>query len=315
MVKIERNILIIAGVVLGILVFGLLGLQQFFGYQTTTLSAMTWKDDKPPLIAIPDETREGHTGLLFVRLQDAKEQFIAGTWDESFTDAGDTFAFGTFPPGYSSSTGQQMYAIRGGTKIYSIDLKGMNGTVWSVDESKNLAYLAVSLAGSHGPSVCVSDWSGTDKPTCDAARAPGLVKSVWDPASDHILVSEDASGTIYAMDMWNNGLVSSTKLLAGSTSTEYARLSSLFNPPPPKEPDMWKLGDFLVVDDAGQWSLHRVPSGAKLGWLDDGAHLLVKQADHVGVYDLKTSRYAPVLDESGIGLKRIVYRHGKTVAL
>ena len=106
---------------------------------------------------------------------------------------------------------------------------------------------------------------------------------------------------------------------ADKDAQRYAALNAVFADAP-KIPDnettkplnetFMQFLNFLAIRDNKGWSLHRLPwSATKVAWLNDGDHLLVKSSDEIGVYEISTHSYAPVLVEKGIGQKTIRYRN------
>jgi hypothetical protein len=287
----------------------------------TSLDKLKWKSESQ-LIALTAASREGRRGILFIRLKDAKEQFIAGEWTAHFQDWGDVMAVGRFPPGYSSSTGQRLYAVKG-DKILGLSLEKLAPVV-GVQESRNQAYLLMETRDGQKSGFCIMEWLKSRNPDCLPIRVENAVQSKWDRLAEHELIMRTASGTIYSVDPWEHGLESPKLISPDDDRRKFERARALLAEKTPpsgnltSSPVKRKIARFLnlaIISDARGWSVHHVPLFSTLGWLKDGEHLLVKEQNRLGIYETATRSYAPLLREDGIGEKKMSYRNDRDLSL
>lgn len=271
----------------------------------------------PPLVFVNGEQREQRRGLLVIRVKDAKEQFVAGDWQADYGADGSLLAFGRFPTGYASTAGQHFYLIQAGG-VQGTGLDRVQDEVTSAQLNSNGAYLLLGTSTAAGQDFCVLEWKSAVTPDCLRARGERLVKAEWDPASDHQLAALTASGQLLLVDLWEHGLADPKPVTAEAAPALHRRLAALLADRASTPASLAAAGHrsfrtflgLLLIKDSRGWSVHRRPLGSTLGWLDDGDHLLVKQRDSLGIYEVSSRSYAPLLDEPAVGDRTVGYRNG-----
>ncbi|GEM_PF-2662153 len=275
-----------------------------FPLKNNELKDLTW-DTRSPMIAFNNIHREDKDGLLILRLTDGKEQFIAGDWNTSFNTTGDILALGEFPPGYSSTTGQHLYAIQEGSRISSIQLKELNGKAISVKESDNKAYFLLEMKKDSETSFCIIEWEKVPPSGCKLIQLPAIQSAEWDISSDHIVIAQTASGTVYQIDPWNQGIEKPQPIEASKTESALAQLNKDKNPSEKKA--LYHVLNVVVFKTGKTWKIHRVPWFASVNWLDK-EHFLITQKDRQSIYELKTNSIASLISDKDIGTKTPSYR-------
>ena len=312
-VNTKKMIIVVSGIALGIIaVIFCINIWYNTLIKPVNLESLKWQKI-PNIIAISDSHRENNDGILFVKLQNGDEQFIAGQWEVSFTDSGNVYAFGEFPPNYSSQKGQQLYLISDDEKIYDIEINIDNNTIISIQESHDTAYMLVEIKTATGKIYCVAEQTNTEKSTdCEQINISGEGQGLWHPNKDHEAVVKDNNDNIFTLDPWNPIL---NHIDSGNESEQYTELLAFFKDQDQNKPNtvdnktFWKIANLIVVkDNDGGWSFHPVPFFAKTNWISDGEHLLIKEGNKLSVLDIMTHELATVLEEDGIGNHKIQFR-------
>lgn len=303
---------------------GFLAFRFYLSPKSLSLEQLKW-ENAPPIVAFNDVKRTDLSGLLFLRLKDGKEQFIAGGWHAFFRSPSDVLSLGEFPLGYSSSTGQYLYILDGGERLYGVSLDRFKERVSSVRLNQNNAYLLFKTQNDGTIGFCVAEWQKIVHPDCKPIRVSEMRKAMWDPASDHTAVVQTATGTLYRADPWNNGMEHPQMIDPDKEAVQIATLNKLFSEPVKSDSDgtailkpqiVWRFLDFVVIREHKTWSVLRPPQGSSLAWLDDGEHLLVTQADRLSVYEIKTRSIATLISDKDIGTKTLSsYRNKSQTAL
>lgn len=277
----------------------------------------------PQLISIHDVTREGRQGLLLERLKDGKEQFIAGDWKSSYSAQGDLMLVGKFPEGYSSTTGQHLYMVKN-DKIFSVPLDKLEKTVTSVQISYNQAYLLFGMQDGDKTAFCVMEWAQQGPAECPAINAENISKGRWNPDNGHELLAITASGTIYSVDPWEKGIAEPKEITADNNLKLHSQAEKILTDErepagnettAPTHKTFLRIFNLALIHDSSGWSIHRVPVTSTLYWLNDGSHLLIKEPDRIGIYELASRSYTGLLSETNIGEKEITYRNKADKAL
>lgn len=277
----------------------------------------------PQLISIHDVSREGRQGILLERLKDGKEQFIAGDWKSSYTAQGDLMLVGKFPEGYSSTTGQHLYMVKN-DKIFSVPLDKLDKPVTSVQISYNQAYMLFGMQDGDKTNFCVMEWAQKGPADCLAINAENVTKGRWNPDNGHELLAQTASGTLYSVDPWEKGMAEPKEITVENNPKLHRQAEKILRDDPeldqneistPEHKTFLHIYNLAFIRDSSGWSVHRVPVTSTLYWLNDGAHLLIKEPDRIGIYELASRSYTGLLSETNIGEKKITYRNKADKAL
>lgn len=284
-------------------------------FQEVDLAGLRW-DIEPNMIALQDMERENNRGLLFIRLKDGKEQFIAGNWQADFSDSGNVYAFGEFPDGYFDQTGQQIYAVIDGRKVIDINLDNLaDKKIVSIQENPAGTYLFIEASSDSSTIYCLTEGVGGGRRECQQLSIlTSVSQGLWNPNQPRELVIKTKDGAIVVHDPWEKDphLVSPVE-----EPERYIELASLFDRPMPKankinakdeEFRYWQFLNLMMIKDADSWRFFKTPFGARLAWLIDGQHLLLKEADGLGVIEYGTDKIAPVLREN-ISDKKVELRN------
>lgn len=268
------------------------------------LAAIRW-ETVPNTVSLFPAQREGREGILFIRLKDGKEQFIAGNWKAHSAPSGSVYTFGEFPQGYSSSTGQQLYAIKLSNVIQKIDLGGVTGTIVSVDENPRGTYLLMSMLKDGEQSFCVIEQGDASSVTgCQRLSIDHLVQGVWHPTKDHELLLRDAQGVEYVFDPWEDEKTRIRRIDPDSNPKEYLDIQNIFQGDSHgsafQDRPLQSFLNLLMVSSGATRSYYHVPLFSRVMWLRDGHHLLVKRGQALFVMDLSARSTALVLDESWV---------------
>ena len=275
------------------------------------LPSLTWQT-VPNIIAIQDSDRENHQGILFIKLADGAEQFIAGDWKTSFADSGNVYAFGEFPPNYSSQTGEQLYLIAQDGKIYDIELTSSDPII-SIQENRKASYLLIEIKSSQGKIFCVAELNFEKNLECEQINLDSEGLGLWNPQEEHQAVVKNNQGKIFTLDPWDPKL---ERIDPQDQREKYNELLALFEKQNQHQANtvdsksFWKIANLVITKDSNQgWSFSPVPIFSKISPLADGEHLLIKESDQLSVLEPATHLLAPVLAEDKIGTKKIQFRN------
>lgn len=277
-------------------------------YKSIPLEDLHWA--KPAgLIAIHQAKREGQPGILFLRLKDAKEQFIAGNWQVDFSNNGNAFLFSQSKP--------EIYIIEGGRRIIKTQLKDLRGTIASIQENLRQTYLALEIQGESKSTFCLVEKTGADSQPCQIITVRGTAAhALWNPKADQDLVLKTDRGEIYIQNAWEP---KSESVSPESEPARYQQLINLFTANAANNPhrvegrdgmrQLWRFANLIFIrDEKKGWSFARVPLSAKVGWVVDGYHLLVKTNERLEILEPDERRVSTLLEEPGISGNIIEYR-------
>lgn len=238
------------------------------------------------------------------RIKDAKEQFIAGTWNVNFAKNGDVYAFGKFPAGYASTTNQSMYRISQNGKIYPISLTNIHGKVTAVQENKNGAYLFIEMNTASSTSFCLLENFQTEIPKCKQLNVGGIARGLWNPKSEHELVVMTSTSTLYTLDVWENDH-KPKQIKADSDKEAFNELSALFQNKAKDPISYWHLFSLLIVKDGKKIALYRVPPLSKITPLVDKQHFLVQDNSGLAIYERSSRTLTRLMREPNADKKHV----------
>lgn len=282
-------------------IFIFVALFLFAGWRfgkTTNISLTDLRWERPPsFVAVEGIQREKQTGLLFVRLNDGKEQFLAGTWHVAFSESG-AYAYGSFPKGYSKEDGQHIYYLSGDGRIYHIQLADASLPITYIQEDPDTNYLFIEVTREHGRSFCVIPRLNEDKPSCQQLDVNGISNGLWNPAKAHELVIKTTTGQIFTFDPWEK-----KPHLIDPTDNQYQELTKLFTNQPntlTQKPLTIRLLSLLIIKQNKSWHFVHIPIFAKIEWLQDWAHLIVVNRNNLSILEPFTKKEAPLKQERAI---------------
>lgn len=280
--------------------------------ESAGLEDLKWQNI-PNIIAIQSSFRENHQGILFIKLNNGAEQFIAGNWEASFADSGNVYAFGEFPPNYSSQTGQQLYLIAGDEKIYDIELTSSD-LIISIQENRQASYLLIEVESSQGKIFCVAELNLEKNLDCEQINLDSEGQGLWNPGEDHQAVVKNKQDEMFTLDPWDPKL---NHVDSQEEPEKYNELLALFEnqekyqPNKVKDKSFWKIANLVIVKDQDNgWSFYPVPILSRAAPLSDGQHILIKERSQLSVLDLVTRQSATFLEEN-IGNKEIQFRNSE----
>ncbi len=273
------------------------------------------------LLAIDDMMRNGQRGLLMLRLTDGKEQFIIGQWRAHFTDSGNVIVTEVFPENATPMNKGLLYYFERGERIMSITVDKLpaEGRIIGASENPNATYLAIAVrTAKSGTLYCIVERIGSTPPSCKQLALGAITDARWNPDANHEFVMKTTSGQLFVYDPWKK---KPEQLFADSDALRFQKLSKLFTPvnTSPRQVlgihgtrTFWRfLGLLLVLDKQG-WSWRRVPALARIAWLSDGEHVLLKTRNNLLILELATGKQTLVLTDPSMATRRIRF-HNQTI--
>jgi hypothetical protein len=244
----------------------------------------------PQFIALSPVERDGYSGILLVRLSDGIEQFIAGDWNVNFSPQGTLYAFGYFPDGYSSQTGQQVYVIES-DNITDITVSGIDGNIASIRENALGTYMLIEVVHDDVRTYCLTERDTNQTPVCTQLTIPDGGTAQWNPFADHEVVIQNGVGQILLYDPWNPGF----RDVSADDHEQLNALNALFTEPVNEPRTIYNFANLAVVKQGGAWHWLRIPWFAKIAWLADQTHLLASTQDQLIVIDTVQQTYSEVI--------------------
>lgn len=302
--------LIISAILLAILVFPI---QR----KRVSFSELRWQR-KANLLAIDDMVRNGQRGLLMLRLTDGKEQFIIGQWRAHFTDNGNVIVTEVFPENATPMNKTRLYYFEKGERIMpiTVDKLPAEGRVIGASENPKATYLAIGVRTTKsGTLYCIIERVGSTPPSCKQLELSSITDARWNPEADHEFVIKTTAGELFVYDPW---IKDPKRLYPDSDAARFQALLKLFTPvdTSPRRVEGIRgtrtfsrfLGLLLVRDKQG-WSWHRVPALARIAWLSDGEHVLVKTRNDLSILELQTGTETLLLTDPTMATRRIRFRN------
>lgn len=295
-----------------IIVVGLIIINKFFLIHRVSLQDIHWTQ-APNLFAIQDVKRLNHNGILFIRPQDGKEQFLAGNWNVNFTIVG-AYVFGEFPKGYSSQTGQQIYFVSANL-IHDIELDDLTSNISAIHEDSSGTYVFIESNNNDNTQYCIVKQILAKSSVCQQLNINKNARAKWNPRQKYELALKTENNEFYAYDTQKNKM---NLINPDDKPEQYQQFNSLFTDSvePRKlalanqEYNFWRFLNIIFIKKADKWSLHRVPiKTKKIAWFDDGEHLLIVEHDRISILELSTNNLATAIEEKNIGEKPIIIRH------
>lgn len=294
----------------------------FLFWEKTELASITW-EQPPNVILIPNGERESNGGILFIRLRDGKEQFIAGTWNVSFSDYGNVIVYGSSTNKDEQAPLQTIYYIQDGENIFPLSTKQLPKNITEIRENRRTTYLAIeALADQRDASrVCLLERLSERLERCfDDSRG---VKARWNNTRDQELILK-MGDDLYRYDPWERA---QTKVLPEENRENYEALLALFDASKTNNAFPWFRQEaqrttlsapplFLLFSGTKKTPLTKkihlfyIPPLARLQWITDTNHLLIKHGGGLGVIELSTRRYAPILTGGGIKQNPVFFKNG-----
>lgn len=256
-----------------------------------TYADLHW-DNAPGLIALSPSQKNGETGLLFIRLRDGKEQFLAGNWKMDFTSYGNTFIYG-YPPTFSKENKQQLYYIESGEKISRVDIVNQPGEIKTIQENPQTSYLFIEFSDDKNSSFCIVERYGSGDTSCKQLDVTKISRGVWNPKKERELVIKTSASELYTFDPWEK-----RPIKISSSDSQFGALSALFESAKP-QPVLQNILQFtflnvLIVKEGSKFQFFRVPFNAKTAWLIDTDHILFKEKNASGILERSTKKYVPL---------------------
>lgn len=257
----------------------------------SSFTDLRW-DQPPGLIALSPSQKEGKTGLLFIRLRDGKEQFLAGNWKTSFTPYGNAFVYG-YPPSTTNENKQQLYYIESGEKISHIDIKNKPGDINAIQENHKTSYLFIEFTNDTSTSFCIIERFGSGDTDCKQLDITKISQGVWNPAKERELVIKTSAHELYTFDPWEK-----RPIKINSSDSNYRALTMLFENTKarssPKQVLQFVLLNILVIKEGSLIQLFQIPFGAHTAWIGDTDHVIFKTNTASGILERSTKKYVPL---------------------
>lgn len=286
--------LLIAGTIVVVLIgFVWCGLTWYASpLQAVVLSGLQWTS--PQFLALSSVQRDGYPGILFVRLSDGTEQFIAGDWKTNLSQKGNAYAFGYFPDGYSTQIGQQVYAIQP-TSVTDITVSDTAGAIVSIRENGSGTYMLIEMLQDDTRFYCLAELNTEQTPVCTDITVPGGGTARWNPLADHEVVIQNAVGEILLYDPWNPGF----RDVSADDSEQFNALNDLFTDTADPPAAVYNFGNLAVVKSAGTWQWLRIPWFAQVALIGDSSHLLALTSNSLVVIDSTNKQYSNITSYEG----------------
>lgn len=282
-------------------------------FKRAPIDHLAW-GEPPGMIALAGARREGRSGILFVKLRDGKEQFIAGDWNASFTDQGNIIAFGSFPMNYSEQIGQQIYYIGYGSRINDIQLNTIQGKIFGVTENRKATYLLVQARLAQSTFFCVAERVVKNQTPCVPVGGENSI-AAWNPDHDREIVIKNPDGSLFLFDPWENELISfDSEKDPEQTKSLTALLAQQEDPfviqTDHGEKRMRQIGNIVIIRGGKSVSWVRVPFGATARFIRDDNHLLVKEDHQLSVVERSSKKVSVILKDRDIAEKDVIFRNG-----
>lgn len=246
----------------------------------------------PGLIVLSPSQRDGKTGLLFIRLRDGKEQFLAGNWKADFTPYGNVFVYG-YPPSDMDENKQQLYYIESGEKISHIDIKNSPGAISAVQENPKASYLFIEFTNDTSTSFCIIERYGPQDTDCKQLDVTQVSQGKWNPTKERELVIKTSTHELYTFDPWEK-----RPIKINSSDSNYQTLTALFEQGKPqlsvKQTMQFAFLNILAIKEGPLLQLFRIPFGAQTAWIIDTDHILFKAHNAIGVIERSTKKFVPL---------------------
>lgn len=289
-----RKKLLIAGTILVVLIgFVWCGLTLYASpLQAVVLTDVQWAS--PQFLALSSVQQDGYPGILFVRLSDGAEQFIAGDWKTNLSQKGNAYAFGYFPDGYSTQTGQQVYAIQP-TSVTDITVSDTAGAIVSIRENGSGTYMLIEMLKDDTRFYCLAELNTEQTPVCTDITVPGGGTARWNPLADHEVVIQNAVGEISLYDPWNPGFQA-----VSADTKEFSSLNALFAGGTQQlQVALYHFGNIAVIKQDDHWQWLRIPWFAQVALIGDSTHLLAMNSNTLVVIDSVSKTYSNITAYEG----------------
>ena len=256
-------------------------------------------EQPPGLIALNPVKKNNERGLLFLRLRDGEEQFLAGEWKTNFTPYGNVFVYG-YAPNSATEKKQILYYIESGERISRITIKNQPGEIVAVQENPKTSYLFIEFTNNKRTSFClVERYGSTGNTNCKQLDVSTIARGAWNPNAERELVIKIAGDEIYTFDPWEKRPVK-----ISSKNPHYSELKNVFTRQPNADSShqgifQHSFSTILAVKEKSTIRFFRIPKSAQTTWLTDKNHILLKTKNEAGILELSTNKYVPIELNSG----------------
>ncbi len=241
---------------------------------------------------------------MFIRLSDAKEQFIKGKWQITYGGTNDVFVFPDSTRNEAEIKDQRIYIVSGARQIYDVGLKNVHGRIETISQNPLNTYLFLQQSTTSSTQFCLVDRSELYKNTCEQVNVSNKAKGIWNPKKDHELVFLTEEGEIVTYDPWEN---KPKRFFADIDKAAYKELRKFFDTsgvPLVENKNVTRISrflNFLWIRGDKKSYFTSIPLFAKVGILSDQEHILVVESNRVDVIELPTGKRAKVIEENKIG--------------
>ncbi len=278
----------------------------FFSPRPVALADIPWSQT-PPLFALSDIRRNAHKGVLFLRLKDAKEQFFPGEWKTFPGEVGDTFLFGTLPPGVPGAGERRLYIFSGDTIRGITPPEDNKMGVSDIRENSKKTHFFIQLLGDDASFYCILPVDISGKHQCQKINLNKKSEARWLPDQD----KEDIAVLTEKKEMFSYTLSTNTfRFIDPKKESElHERMLSLFRTEndDAEQRRFWRLLNLLIIRDAQKWSAYRIPWNTRtVDLFSDGDHLLIRTPKELKILELSSRLIAPLIKDDALDTASIL---------
>lgn len=287
----------------------------------TTLSELQW-NTPPGIIAVWFPVIGGEYAVDMFRLKDGlRQRFLNANWKVFFTDAGNAFVY-TPPPEEEDTNDHKLYYIQTGEDITTINLKKV-GNLTAIHEDPSSTYIVIEYTTEQSRFYCFNERAKLNKDeeqNCTQLGVKGHPESRWNPELKHELILRSPAGTLYTFNPKTSAKKKAPQLISEDRDPKhYTKLLALFDAPLPLNKisppsggtrTFGKILNLLMIKEKDNWTFIHIPLRAKVAWLPDGEHLLVKVPNKLAVLQIKDRKWATIFNDQGIGKHQLQFRSG-----